>query len=183
VGMTSMPDGGGYRLVAADGGVFAFGDAAFRGSLGGNPPDTPVVGMATTADGTGYWLANTDSPVPAPGRVPSVLGHCNDPAIGPSVKPATIVLACGDGNASLTDLTWSSWTAVSATGRGRYVHNTCSPDCAHGTFVSASATVRLGYPIETGAGEEFAQISYTTPAPNAPGQSTTSTVVAATSPG
>jgi len=30
--MASTPDGGGYWLVGADGGVFAFGDARFDGS-------------------------------------------------------------------------------------------------------------------------------------------------------
>ena len=35
VGMTATPDGHGYWLVASDGGVFNFGDAAFYGSMGG----------------------------------------------------------------------------------------------------------------------------------------------------
>jgi hypothetical protein len=34
VGMTATPDGGGYWLVAGDGGIFAFGDAPFAGSRG-----------------------------------------------------------------------------------------------------------------------------------------------------
>ena len=34
VGMAATPDGGGYWLVASDGGIFAFGDAAFFGSHG-----------------------------------------------------------------------------------------------------------------------------------------------------
>ena len=38
--------GAGYRLVAADGGVFSFGDASFFGSMGGHPLNKPVVGMA-----------------------------------------------------------------------------------------------------------------------------------------
>ena len=37
VGIASTPDGKGYWLVAADGGVFSFGDAGFYGSMGGNP--------------------------------------------------------------------------------------------------------------------------------------------------
>jgi len=32
VGISASPDGGGYWLVGADGGVFAFGDAVFYGS-------------------------------------------------------------------------------------------------------------------------------------------------------
>ena len=35
VGMASTPDGKGYWMVASDGGIFSFGDAAFYGSMGG----------------------------------------------------------------------------------------------------------------------------------------------------
>jgi len=34
VGIAATPDGQGYWLVASDGGVFSFGDAAFHGSTG-----------------------------------------------------------------------------------------------------------------------------------------------------
>ena len=37
VGITALPSGGGYWLVASDGGIFAYGDATFRGSTGGVP--------------------------------------------------------------------------------------------------------------------------------------------------
>jgi hypothetical protein len=43
-------------LVSADGGVFGYGDARFYGSTGGIVLSRPVVGMATTSDGGGYWL-------------------------------------------------------------------------------------------------------------------------------
>ncbi|MGH9083199.1 MAG: protease pro-enzyme activation domain-containing protein, partial [Acidimicrobiales bacterium] len=52
--------GGGYWLGAADGGVFAFGDAPFSGSMGGQPLDQPIVGMAATPDGGGYWEVAAD---------------------------------------------------------------------------------------------------------------------------
>ena len=32
VGMAATPDGGGYWLVASDGGMFSYGDAEFYGS-------------------------------------------------------------------------------------------------------------------------------------------------------
>ncbi|MGH9098181.1 MAG: hypothetical protein ACRDWB_12240, partial [Acidimicrobiales bacterium] len=47
VGMAKNPDGGGYWLVASDGGVFSFGNAGFFGSTGGFPLNRPIVGMAT----------------------------------------------------------------------------------------------------------------------------------------
>ena len=34
VGIAATPDGGGYWLVASDGGIFSFGDATFYGSAG-----------------------------------------------------------------------------------------------------------------------------------------------------
>jgi photosystem II stability/assembly factor-like uncharacterized protein len=60
VGMASTPDGGGYWLVASDGGIFSFGDAGFHGSTGGSPLNKPIVGMASTPDGGGYWLVASD---------------------------------------------------------------------------------------------------------------------------
>ena len=37
VAMASTSDGKGYWMVASDGGVFAFGDAGYHGSMGGKP--------------------------------------------------------------------------------------------------------------------------------------------------
>jgi hypothetical protein len=53
----------GYWTAGADGGVFAFGGAAFYGSLGGRPLAAPVVNMAATSDGHGYWLVASDGGV------------------------------------------------------------------------------------------------------------------------
>jgi hypothetical protein len=58
--MATTADGKGYWLAAADGGVFAFGDAPFRGSLGSLRLSGPIVAMAATPDGQGYWLAGLD---------------------------------------------------------------------------------------------------------------------------
>jgi hypothetical protein len=58
--MASTPDGGGYWLVASDGGIFSFGDAQFHGSTGSLPLVEPVVGMAANPDGGGYWLVASD---------------------------------------------------------------------------------------------------------------------------
>jgi hypothetical protein len=63
VGMAATHDGNGYWLVGSDGGIFAFGDAAFHGSTGGLKLNAPVVGMAATADSGGYWLVGSDGGV------------------------------------------------------------------------------------------------------------------------
>ena len=60
VGMAAIPGGGGYWLVASDGGIFAFGDAQFYGSTGSMMLNQPVDGMAATPDGGGYWLVAAD---------------------------------------------------------------------------------------------------------------------------
>jgi hypothetical protein len=61
--MASTPTGRGYWLVAADGGIFAFGDARFHGSTGAFAIGSPVVGITSTAGGRGYWIASADGRV------------------------------------------------------------------------------------------------------------------------
>jgi len=70
VGMTATPDGRGYWLVSADGGVFAFGTARFFGSAAGTPLGAPVVGIGAASNGAGYWLAAADGDVLAFGSAP-----------------------------------------------------------------------------------------------------------------
>jgi hypothetical protein len=53
----------GYWEVGSDGGIFTFGDASFFGSMGGQPLNKPVVGMASTPDGQGYWEVAADGGV------------------------------------------------------------------------------------------------------------------------
>ena len=60
VGVAATADNGGYWEVASDGGIFAFGDAGFYGSMGGKPLNAPVVGIAATPDGKGYWEVASD---------------------------------------------------------------------------------------------------------------------------
>ena len=67
VGIASSPTGNGYWVVAADGGVFSFGDAVFHGSVPGQLQpgqhlNVPVVGAAGNGLG-GYWLAAADGGV------------------------------------------------------------------------------------------------------------------------
>ena len=63
VGMAVTPGGGGYWLVASDGGIFAYGDAQFYGSTGSLALNKPVIGMVPTHDGGGYWLIASDGGV------------------------------------------------------------------------------------------------------------------------
>jgi hypothetical protein len=50
----------GYRFVASDGGIFAFGGAPFYGSMGGKPLNKPMVGLASDPLTGGYWEVASD---------------------------------------------------------------------------------------------------------------------------
>ena len=82
--------GPGYRLVAKDGGVFAFGDG-FYGSAGALPLRAPVVGTADTASGNGYWLVASDGGIfnfGNAGFFGSAGGiHLNRPIVGMAPAP------------------------------------------------------------------------------------------------
>jgi ribosomal protein L24E len=61
--MTPTPSGNGYWFVAADGGIFAYGDAGFYGSTGAIHLNSPIVGMTAAPDGKGYWFVASDGGV------------------------------------------------------------------------------------------------------------------------
>ncbi len=63
VAIARTSDGGGYWLVGADGGVFAFGDATFHGSLANTHLAAAIVAAIPTPDGGGYWLVGADGGV------------------------------------------------------------------------------------------------------------------------
>jgi hypothetical protein len=53
-----------------------------------------------------------------------------------TVKPRSVVLACGDGNFRLQSLQWTGWGETFAAARGIAVANDCTPNCAAGHFHS-----------------------------------------------
>ena len=58
--MAPTLSGKGYWLVAADGGIFSFGDAGFYGSTGGIRLISPIVGMTASRSGNGYRFVAAD---------------------------------------------------------------------------------------------------------------------------
>jgi hypothetical protein len=76
VGMAATPDGKGYWLAQAGGGVYSYGDARFRGSIQ-SPLAAPITGIASTSDGGGYWLVGADGGVFAFGDA-TYLGNGRD---------------------------------------------------------------------------------------------------------
>jgi hypothetical protein len=61
--MAPTRTGAGYWFVAGDGGVFAFGDAPFFGSMGGRFLVKPMIGIIPTSTGRGYWTVAEDGGV------------------------------------------------------------------------------------------------------------------------
>jgi hypothetical protein len=56
VGLGGTPDGGGYWMVGADGGIFALGDAPYQGSLPGIGMRATAVALLPTRTGLGYLV-------------------------------------------------------------------------------------------------------------------------------
>jgi hypothetical protein len=92
VGMVPSSDGGGYFMVASDGGVFAFGDARFVGSCPGiGGCSGAAVAVMPDASGAGYWL------VTKTGNVYSFGDASYDGAPGNTGSPVTSAVRTPDG--------------------------------------------------------------------------------------
>jgi hypothetical protein len=92
VGMVPSADGGGYFMVASDGGVFAFGDAKFEGSCPGiGGCSGAAVAVMPDASGNGYWL------VTATGNVYTFGDAVNYGAPGDIGNPTTAAVRTPDG--------------------------------------------------------------------------------------
>ena len=78
-------------MVASDGGIFSFGDAAFYGSMGGTPLNQPIVGIASDAATGGYWEVASDGGIfsynaPFFGSTGSI--KLNKPIVGMEASPS-----------------------------------------------------------------------------------------------
>src|SRR5688572_10991115 len=81
----------GAAISGHDETVYAFGTATFRGSTQGLALNAPIVGMAPTADGKGYWLVANDGGIfgfnaPFFGSLGAM--HLNAPIIGMAATPS-----------------------------------------------------------------------------------------------
>jgi hypothetical protein len=81
----------GIVLAGRDGGVFNYGTAPFAGSMGSRTLNAPVVGIAATPDGGGYWEVASDGGVFNFGDAAfygSMGGqHLNAPVVGIAATP------------------------------------------------------------------------------------------------
>src|SRR5205085_11417542 len=81
-----------YYMVASDGGIFAFGDAHFVGSMGGKHLNAPVQSLVPDGDGSGYWLVASDGGIFAFGA--PFRGSMGSTKLS---KPITGMVRYGDG--------------------------------------------------------------------------------------
>jgi hypothetical protein len=129
-----------------------------------------IPGVAAAAAALGFAVstatASTSHPAPAshsasssrpaasaaPAGVPKVY-NC----LHAQVRPGSFTLACADGNSYLAHLSWSSWTASSASGTGTQMINDCQPYCAAGKFRSYPAHVTFwrSEPVPNHPGQRY----------------------------
>ncbi|MCL5445114.1 MAG: hypothetical protein M1121_03505, partial [Actinobacteria bacterium] len=60
VGIATVGSGTGYLTTDATGDLFPRGSGTYHGSTSGVSLNAPVVGVASTSDSNGYWLAGSD---------------------------------------------------------------------------------------------------------------------------
>ena len=78
-----------------------------------------------------------------------------------ATKPSRYLLSCADANASWTGMSWSVWSATSASGRGILRQNDCTPNCVSGKFINYRATVKLSKVVATKKyGELFSEATF-----------------------
>ena len=106
VGVSPTANEAGYWLVASDGGVFAFGNAGYYGSIPGaglapagsglpHSLNAPIVGIVPSSDGGGYFMVASDGGVFAFGDA-RFAGSC--PGIGGCAGAAAAVVPDASGN-------------------------------------------------------------------------------------
>jgi hypothetical protein len=124
------------------------------------PPTTPStiegvegLGTSTTAPSsatTSTTVAPTTTAAPV-----DVIANCTSA----TYEPATIILACGDGGVSATQISWNSWGATSATGTSVIKANLCNPDCAQGSTGSFPAAITLSGVTSGPSGQIFSTLT------------------------
>ncbi len=117
----------------------------------------PALAIALTG---GAAVAATASPPAAAKPAADIARAVREPAAGaahprvvvfnctgqPQIRPGSFVLTCADSNSYLTGLSWSGWTAGAALGTGTWHINNCTPDCAHGHFLTYPVDVTFWRP-------------------------------------
>ncbi len=142
--MAPTPDGQGYWLVAADGGIFTYGDAQFAGSLGGS--GERVMAIIINPLTTGYTFIETDGAAVA----------MTSPAAGGNQSPPT------------TTTTTTTGTGLTTTTQVPPDEAQLADDCQPATIPTASVDSSLDSVIgdQTGPGWVGGDATYSTQLPD-----------------
>jgi len=76
------------------------------------------------------------------------------------VKPASITLACGDGNFYAEKLKWTGWGEAFAAATGAGKVNDCQPNCAAGHFHSYPMLLMVAGSQMCGGHPAYARVVY-----------------------
>jgi hypothetical protein len=145
---TAPPGGHGYWLVGDDGGVFAFGEAAYHGSTGNMVTKVRnlvvslavVSGIAPTPDGGGYWLVTVNGGI-FPFGDATYFGSLQNIGVLDAEIPAIVPTADGKGYFMI------SWQGgVYAFGDARF-KGTCGTlaRCGQGLAALVPDSTAMGY--------------------------------------
>lgn len=110
-----------------------------------------ALALSTVACGTGHsttstaaGATSTRTTAPATSRLPGVVDCTSESPLRLSVRPSSIALACADDGIGVEKLTWTTWTATTATGQGTLWEHVCVPSCvASRTYAHYPVTVTL----------------------------------------
>ena len=135
--------GVGASVLAALTVGFAFGWAISSPSHS-TATNKVVTDAATTPTSAPPAGSKASSPTTPATLVPTVAA-CQ-PGGEPQVRPTSIAIGC-DGHISMSNVTWSSWGASTASGSGSVTVNSCQPNCATGSGGSSPAFVVVSDPV------------------------------------
>jgi hypothetical protein len=142
--------------------------SAVRSSAPAWPATAPRTAAAATPSASAS-PADTAAPAAAAPTATALAGvgvvsACDDaPPHSLSREPSVIILACADAGIGVQDLTWTSWTASSATGQGVLWENECVPtaSCGANKFSHYPVAVTLSVVKASAAGAWFSQLKVT----------------------
>lgn len=118
--------------------------------------------LAVSLAGAGAGIAAAVHPF-SNGPQPAVEYNClaAAPTAKVGVEPTSIALSCATAGLSAVHITWVSWQATAAYGKGFIVANLCTPNCALGTFKHFPADITLHGVIDTTRGPVFTTMTVT----------------------
>ncbi len=87
-----------------------------------------------------------------PTALPNCLGK-------PTVRPASVVLACADANFGLKKLSWIGWGGARAAATGTAYANDCTPNCAAGHFHDYVAVIVVDGAQKCGGRVEYRRLT------------------------